>query len=287
MTINEPFVHLHVHTEFSLLDGAIRTDKMLQKSKSLGMEAVAVTDHGNMFSAVQFYDQAIKNDIKPLIGSEVYVAPGDRRDRTSIPGQPNAFHLVLLAMNDEGYRNLSQLVTTGYLEGFYYHPRIDMALLKKHNKGLIALSACLKGTVPYCISRGRIEDARKKALEMADIFDDGRFYLEVQANKLPEQIKLNRELKKLSQELNIPMVATNDCHYLNKEDAEAHDILLCIQTGKNIEDEKRLKFSANEFYFKTRQEMLEALPGFEEAINNTAEVACKQMVFAKQSHFIQ
>ncbi len=273
MTDNSPFVHLHVHTEFSLLDGAIRINKMLEKSKALGMKSVAVTDHGNMFSAVQFYDQAVKAGIKPLIGSEVYLAPGDRRDHSpSKFGGPNAFHLVLLAMNEEGYKNLSKLVTIGYLEGFYYHPRIDMEILKEYNGGLIALSACLKGTVPYAIGEGRIEKAIERTKEYLSIFDD-RFYLEVQANKLPQQIKLNSVLKEISKDLSIPMVGTNDCHYLNKEDAEAHDILLCIQTGKNIDDEKRLKFSSDEFYFKTREEMLEALPGFDDALTNTAMVA--------------
>ena len=272
MTDNSPFVHLHVHTEYSLLDGAIRTDKMLEKSKALGMEAVSITDHGNMFGAVEFYDQAVKAGINPVIGSEVYLAPGDRRDRSpSRDGSPNAYHMVLLVMNETGYKNLSKLVTLGHLEGFYYHPRVDMELLKEYNEGLIALSACLKGIVPYHIGAGRIETALEKAKELSTIFDD-RFYLEVQANKMPQQIKLNAVLKDISKDLSIPLVATNDCHYLNKEDAEAHDILLCIQTGKNIDDEKRLKFSSDEFYFKSRAEMAEALPGFEDALTNTAQV---------------
>ena len=287
MAYNAPFVHLHVHTEYSLLDGAIRTDKMLKKAKALGMEAVSITDHGNMFGAVQFYDQAVKMGIKPVIGSEVYLAPGDRRDRSpSTDGSPNAYHLVLLAMNEVGYKNLSKLVTLGHLEGFYYHPRIDMELLKKHNAGLIALSACLKGIVPYHISSGRMEKAVEKAKELSAIFDD-RFYLEVQANKLPAQIKLNTVLKEMSKDLSIPLVATNDCHYLNKEDAEAHDILLCIQTGKTIDDEKRLRFSSDEFYFKNREEMAEALPGFEDAIANTVQVAGRcnyQMEFGQYKY---
>ncbi|SPD72222.1 DNA polymerase III subunit alpha [uncultured Desulfobacterium sp.] len=268
-----PFVHLHVHTEYSLLDGAIRTDRMLKKAQALGMRAAAITDHGNMFGAIQFYDQATKADIKPIIGSELYVAPGDRRDRSpSHDGSPNAFHLVLLVMNEIGYKNLSKLVTLGHLEGFYYHPRVDMELLKEHNAGLIALSACLKGIIPHAILAGQIERAMEKTRQMASIFNE-RFYLEVQANKLPEQLIVNNALREIAGELSLPLVATNDCHYLNKEDAEAHDILLCIQTGKNIDDEKRLKFSADEFYFKSAQEMAEALPGFEDAIKTTAEVA--------------
>ncbi|MCP4681278.1 MAG: PHP domain-containing protein, partial [Desulfobacterales bacterium] len=182
MTDQTPFVHLHVHTEYSLLDGAIRIDKMLDKSLSLGMDAVAITDHGNMFGAVQFYDQAVKAGVKPIIGSEVYVAPRDRRDRApSADGSPNAFHLVLLVMNDEGYQNLSNLVTLGHLEGFYYRPRVDTELLKKYNRGLIAMSACLKGITPYHINAGRYDTGKKKAEELASIFED-RFYLEVQAN---------------------------------------------------------------------------------------------------------
>ena len=268
-----PFVHLHVHTEFSLLDGAIRINRMLNKARDLEMESAAITDHGNMFGIVQFYDQAVKKGIRPVIGCEVYVAPGNRRERSpSSDGSPNAYHLVLLVMNDQGYKNLSQLVTLGHLEGFYYRPRVDMELLKQHNSGLIALSACLKGNIPHLINRGRIEMAREKAREMAAIFDD-RFYLEIQANNLPEQKKINKVLGELSKDLSLPLVATNDCHYLNREDSESHDVLLCIQTGKSVDDEKRLKFSSDEFFFKTAEEMEKDLPEFKEAITNTAQVA--------------
>ncbi|MFZ0448609.1 MAG: DNA polymerase III subunit alpha [Desulfatiglandaceae bacterium] len=274
VTQDRPFVHLHVHTEFSLLDGAIRPKEMFQKALHLGMDSVAITDHGNMFGAVQFFDQAVKAGIKPIIGSEVYVAPGDRRDKSpSTDGYPNAFHLVLLATNEKGYRNLSQLVTRGHLEGFYYHPRVDMDLLKEYNEGLIALSACIKGVVPFLLNADRMELARKRAEEMTALFDNDRFYLEVQANNLPVQIKVNKMLRELSKDLSIPMVATNDCHYLNQADAEAHDVLLCIQTGKTLEDEKRLKFSSDEFFFKSREEMSRNLPGFEDALDNTAQIA--------------
>jgi len=268
------FAHLHVHTEFSLLDGAIRINRMLKKAASLGMEAVAITDHGNMFGAVEFYSQAIKAKIKPIIGCEVYMAPGSRKDKSPSPdGQPNAYHLVLLAMDETGYRNLSRLVTLGNLEGFYYHPRIDMEILRKYNAGLIALSACLKGHVPYFLSIGRVEDAKKHALELASIFDHDRFYLEVQANKMSEQAVVNRSLKELAQELSLPLVATNDCHYLNKEEAEAHDILLCIQTGKSVDDPNRLRFSTDEFYFKSGAEMALDLDEFPEALDNTLNIA--------------
>ena len=276
---DSPFVHLHVHTEYSLLDGAIRIDRMLDKVRDLGMNSVAITDHGNMFGVVHFYDQAVKAGIKPIIGCEIYVAPGDRRDRSPSPGGgPAAYHLTLLVMNEEGYKNLSRLVTLGHLEGFYYRPRVDMELLREYNHGLIALSGCLKGPVPYLVNTGQIESAREKAEEMASIFDNERFYLEVQANKLPDQKKVNRGLKEISHDLSIPLIGTNDCHYLNKEDAEAHDVLLCIQTGKSVDDEKRLKFSSDEFYFKSRPEMDEGLKGYEDALDNTVRVDRKSVV---------
>jgi len=216
-----PFVHLHVHTEFSLLDGAIRISEMLKKADNLGMDSVAITDHGNMFGAVEFYSKATEAGIKPIIGCETYIAPGSRKNKSpSTDGQPNAYHLVLLAMDETGYRNLSRLVTLGNLEGFYYHPRIDMELLKRYNEGLIALSACLKGHVPYSLKNGRVDKAKKYALELASIFDHDRFYLEIMANKMPEQIAVNKALKELAKDLSLPLIATNDCHYLNKEDAE-------------------------------------------------------------------
>ncbi len=276
MTHISPFVHLHVHTEYSLLDGAIRIKQMLDKAKRLGMDAVAITDHGNLFGAVRFFDQAANKGIKPILGCEIYVAPGHRQDRAPSPdGGPNAHHLILLVMNDEGYKNLSRLVTLGHLEGFYYHPRVDVELLREFNGGLIALSACLKGIVPYLINHGRIEEAKQKAVELASVFDKERFYLELQANNLPEQISVNGILKELSHELSIPLVATNDCHYLNREDSEAHDVLLCIQTGKSIDDPNRMKFSTNELFFKSRQEMESSLDGSgdTEALENTVEIA--------------
>ena len=290
MTDNSSFVNLHVHTEFSLLDGAIKMKNMMTKAKSLGMDSVAITDHGNIFGAVQLFEQAKNAGIRPILGSELYVAPGNRQDRS--PGnysQPNAFHLVLLAMNQTGYKNLSRLVTLGHTEGFYYHPRVDMELLQEYNEGLIALSACLKGVVPYHIHTGRIAEAKDKAKELAAIFDKDRFYLEVQANKMPEQLEINSVLKDFSDELSLPLVATNDCHYLNREDSEAHDALLCIQTGKTVEDEQRMKFPSDEFYFKSRQEMESSLGegDYIEALDNTADVARKcefDMEFGKYKY---
>jgi len=274
MAQNRFFVHLHVHTEYSLLDGAIRIPKMLEKAWSLGMDSVAITDHGNMFGAVQFFDQARKSGIKPILGCEVYLAPGDRRDRsTASNGGPSSYHLILLVMDDTGYKNLSRLVTLGHLEGFYYHPRIDMELLRELNSGLIALSACLKGPVAFPIREGKMDVARARAIELASIFDKDRFFVEVQANGMRDQEKVNEALKELAQELSLPMVATNDCHYLERKDSEAHDALLCIQTGKTVDDANRLRFPTDEFYFKSREEMEKGLPGFEEALDNTQLVA--------------
>ena len=289
MTNNSNFVNLHVHTEFSLLDGAITINKLLDKAKVMGMDSVAVTDHGNIFGAVQLFDKAEKAGIKPVLGCELYVAPGDRRDRSPArDGQPNAYHLILLVMNEKGYQNLSHLVTLGHLEGFYYHPRVDMEILKEYNEGLIALSACLKGIVPYYIGSNRTDVALEKAREFSSIFDKDRFYFEVQANLLPEQIKLNKVLKEFSSQLSIPLAATNDCHYLNRADAEAHDALLCIQTGKTVDDPKRLKFSNNEFFFKSRKEMEASLgEGYDEALGNTIDIAKRctyKMEFGKYKY---
>jgi len=274
LSTDSSFAHLHVHTEFSLLDGAIKITQLLSKAHQLGMDTIAITDHGNIFGAVQFFDRALKAGIHPILGCEIYVAPGDRRDRSQAPsGVPNAYHLILLVMNQDGYKNLSRLVTLGHLEGFYYHPRVDMELLRELNGGLIALSACLKGRIPHLINSGRVEEAKEAAREMASIFDRERFFLEIQANNLPEQIQVNAQLRDLATQLSIPLVATNDCHYLEKGDAEAHDALICIQTGKTIDDPKRMKFSSDEFYFKSRQEMERALPDYRNAIDNTLDIA--------------
>ena len=288
MAQNRSFVHLHVHTEYSLLDGAIRIPNMLEKARSLGMDSVAITDHGNIFGAVQFFDQAKKSGIKPILGCEVYLAPGDRRDKSSpTNGEPSSYHLILLVMNSTGYKNLSRLVTLGHLEGFYYHPRIDMQLLRELNSGLIALSACLKGPIAFAIREGKIDAARRWAEELASIFDNERFFLEVQANGMEDQQRVNGVLRDLAQELSLPLVATNDCHYLEREDAEAHDALLCIQTGKTVDDSNRMKFPTDEFYFKSREEMEASLPDLEEALRNTAWIASRcdfEMEFGKYKY---
>ena len=272
----ENFAHLHVHTEYSLLDGAIRIDRLLDRAAALGMDAVAVTDHGNIFGAVELFRESAKTNVKPILGCEVYVAPGSRKDRSApAEGGPIAYHLILLVMNQEGYVNLCRLVTLGHLEGFYYHPRLDMDLLREHHAGLIALSACLKGRIPYLLHANRVKEAKDSARELASIFDKDRFFIEIQANMLPEQTLVNQALRDLGRELSLPLVATNDCHYLRKDDAEAHDVLLCIQTGKTIDDTKRLRFSNDQFFFKSRAEMESSLGGVEwrEALDNTLEVA--------------
>jgi DNA polymerase III subunit alpha len=270
------FVHLHVHTEYSLLDGAIRIDRLFDRATALGMDSVAVTDHGNIFGAVELFRKSAKKAVKPILGCEIYVAPVHRKER-SAPGDggPIAHHLILLVMNRQGYVNLCRLVTLGHLEGFYYHPRVDMDLMREYNSGLIALSACLKGRIPYLIHTNRLKEARQHARELSSLFDDNRFYIEIQANMLPEQKVVNQELKALARELSIPLVATNDCHYLCKDDAEAHDTLLCIQTGKTIDDAKRLRFSNDQFFFKSRDEMAFSLGGaeWEESLDNTIEIA--------------
>jgi DNA polymerase-3 subunit alpha len=269
------FVHLHVHTQFSLLDGAIRLDRLFEKAKALAMPAVAITDHGNLFGIINFYQRAFKAGIKPIIGCEVYMAPKSRFDRESSGISESSRHLVLLAKNNQGYRNLIKLASLGFLEGFYYRPRIDKEILAQHSEGLIGLSACLHGEIPECIVRGDREAARAAALEYLRIFGEGNFYLEIMENGLPEQKTANEGLIALGKELSIPLVATNDCHYLNRDDAEAHDVLLCIQTGKTIEDADRMKLGTDQFYFRNPAEMKELFRYCPEAVENTVRIAEK------------
>jgi DNA polymerase-3 subunit alpha len=268
------FVSLHLHTEYSLLDGAIRIKELVERAKELRMPALAMTDHGNLFGAVEFYKQVTRAGIKPIIGCEVYVAPGSRTDRGGSEGKEEAsFHLILLARDNAGYRNLVTLVTKAYLEGFYYKPRIDMGLLEQYSGGLIGLSACLKGEIPYCLQRGMVDRARERALQFKHILGPDNFYIEIQENGLPEQTEANGKLIELARELHIGIVATNDCHYLKREDAKAHEVLLCIQTGKTMKDPTRMKFTTDEFYFKSPQEMKEAFKYIPEAVENTVRIA--------------
>jgi len=268
------FVHLHVHTEYSLLDGAIRIKDLLSRSKDLGMPAVAITDHGSMFGAATFYMAAMDMGIKPIIGCEVYVAPGDIDDVDAHKRKEKGggYHLVLLAKNRKGYQNLTKLVTTGYLEGFYYKPRVSKNLLKKHSEGLIALSACLAGEVPRKLMNEGLEEGVEMAKTYESIFP-GNFYLELQDNGIGKQTRLNELLIKCAEKTGLPMVATNDCHYLTAEDYEAHDTLLCIQTQTTVDAEKRFKMDTQELYFKTPEEMEKAFAHVPEAILNTQRIA--------------
>lgn len=264
------FVHLHIHTQYSLLDGAIRLPELMAKVKEYHMPAVAMTDHGNLFGVIEFYGMAKDFGIKPIIGCEVYLAPHGYRKKA---GKENLYHLVLLAENEKGYHNLLKLVSISHLEGFYYKPRIDKELLNEYHEGLIGLSACLRGEVPLFILKDNYEEAKRAAKDYEDILGKGNFYLELQDNGLEEQIKANEGLIKISDELCLPILATNDCHYLRSEDAEAHDILLCIQTGKNINDKNRLHFSTNQFYFKSKEEMINAFSNYPQATRNTMAIA--------------
>jgi len=268
------YVPLHLHTEYSLLDGAIRIKELVEQAVAYKMPAVAITDHGNLFGAVDFYRRATKAGLKPIIGCEVYIAPGSRFEkRTASDVEEASFHFILLAKDNSGYRNLVSLVTKAYTEGFYYKPRIDVDLLTQYSGGLIGLTSCLKGEVPYYLQRGMIDKAKEKALEYKHILGPENFYIEIQDNGLSEQEKVNRMLVELARELHIGVVATNDCHYMRKEDTKAHDILLCIQTGKTIKDKNRLHFNSDGFYFKSPEEMKNAFKDIPEAILNTRAIA--------------
>lgn len=271
------FVHTHVHTQFSLLDGACKIPELIALAKEYRMAAVAITDHGNMFGAVEFYSEAMKNGIKPIIGCEVYVSPGSRLDRSVAVNENKeaAYHLILLAKDEEGYRNLMKLVSAGYLEGFYYKPRVDKELLAKYSKGLIAQSACLQGEIPYLIVKGKQEEAKVVAAQYKEIFGNGNFYLELQKNLIPDQEIANAGLLKLARELEIPLVATGDVHYLRKKSARAHEGLLCIQTQATLNDPDHMKFSTDEFYFKSAEEFEGMFEDVPQAINSTIEIAEK------------
>ena len=266
------FVHLHLHTEYSLLDGACRLKNLARAAKDLGQDAIAITDHGSMFGAVDFYKELKKEGIKPIIGCEVYVAPRKLSDKT-YELDSEAYHLVLLCKNQEGYRNLIEMVSFGYTEGFYNKPRIDMDLLRQHSGGLIALSACIAGEIPQKLLQGDYQGAKELALEMEGLFGKDSFYLEVQDHGIPEQKNINGQLLRMAKETGIGLVATNDVHYIRKEDATLHDVLLCVQTAKTVEDENRMKFYSNEFYMKSYDEMEQLFAGFPDCLSNTQKIA--------------
>ena len=266
------FAHLHVHTEYSLLDGFSRVKKLIKRTKELGMKSVAITDHGNMFGVIDFYKEAKKAGIKPVIGCELYTAQRSLKDKD--PNFDKRYgHLILLAENMTGYQNLIKLVSISYVDGFYYKPRVDIEALREHSEGIICLSACLAGDVSNALMNRNYEKAKEIALTYNEIFGQGNFFLELQDHNLPEQKEVNASLVKLSKELNIPLVATNDVHYVDKEDSKAHDVLLCIQMGKTLNDPARMRFGTQEFYLKSREEMEELFPYALEALDNTEKIA--------------
>ncbi|MDP2895679.1 MAG: DNA polymerase III subunit alpha [bacterium] len=280
------FVHLHNHTEYSLLDGGCRIADLVGMAAKMGMPAVAITDHGNMHGVIDFYKAAREAGVKPIIGMEAYVAPQSRKDRRTHGVKDASFHLVLLAKDEEGYCNLIKLSTAAHLEGFYYKPRIDREILAEHRAGLIVLSACLKGEIPCLILKGEAEQAKRVALFYRDLFGED-FYLELHNHDIPEQQPVNVALAELAKDLSIPLVATNDVHYIKREDAEAHDVLLCIQTGNSVADEKRLKFATDQFYLRTPEEMARAFPHHPQALSNTLQIAEKcnlEIDFSKQHY---
>ncbi|NKB82752.1 MAG: DNA polymerase III subunit alpha [Nitrospirales bacterium] len=271
--MSSQFVHLHLHTQYSLLDGANKLGALVNQVQRFGQPAVAMTDHGNMFGAIEFYQKAQAQGVKPIIGCEAYMAPGSRRQRESLLAHNDYYHLILLAYNKTGYHNLMKLSSKAYLEGFYYKPRMDKELLEAHHEGLIALSGCLSGEVPYLIGRQDMEGAIRTADEYRSIFGKDHYYLEVQANGLDHQRIANRGLVEIHKKLGIPLVGTNDCHYLNKEDARPHEIMLCLQTGKTLKDANRMKFDTNQLYLKSTDEMVAEFIELPDAVMNTCRIA--------------
>ena len=267
------FTHLHVHTEYSLLDGSNKIKEYVDRVKALGMDSAAITDHGVMYGVIDFYRAARAAGINPILGCEVYVAPGSRFDRETGSGDDRYYHLVLLAENNQGYSNLMKIVSKGFVEGFYYKPRVDLSLLEKYHEGIIALSACLAGEVARFLTRGMYEDAKKAALRYQDIFGKGNFFLELQDHGIPEQQNVNQQLLKMHRETGIELVATNDVHYTLAEDAQPHDVLLCLQTGKKLADEDRMRYEGGQYYVKSPEEMERLFPYAPEALENTHKIA--------------
>ena len=267
------FTHLHVHTEYSLLDGSNKIKEYVKRLKELGMDSGAITDHGVMFGVIDFYKEAKAQGIKPILGCEVYVAPNSRFDKEVTGGEDRYYHLVLLAENNQGYSNLMKIVSRGFTEGYYYKPRVDMEVLNQFHEGIICLSACLAGEVQRDISKGLYDEAKKAALRYEACFGKGNYFLELQDHGIPEQKTVNAALVRMSKELDIPLVATNDIHYTYAEDAQAHDILLCIQTSKLVTDTNRMRYEGGQYYVKSELEMRQLFPYAQEALDNTAKIA--------------
>lgn len=279
------FTHLHVHTEYSLLDGSSKIKELLPRAKELGMNSLAITDHGVMYGVIDFYKKAKEVGIKPILGCEIYVAPGSRFDREQGRGEDRYYHLVLLAENNQGYKNLMKIVTRGFTEGYYYKPRVDYEVLEKYHEGIIALSACLAGEIPNKILKEDFDGARAAANKMRDIFGENNFFLELQDHGIRQQTQVNTSLIRLSRELGIPMVVTNDVHYIREEDAVPHDLLLCIQTGKKVSDQDRMRYEGGQYYLKSEEEMQKVFPYAREAMDNTHKIAerCNvEIVFGEQ-----
>ncbi len=284
------FVHLHLHTQFSLLDGANQIEPLIQQIKSFNQPAVAMTDHGNMFGAIEFYRKANEAGIKPIIGCEAYMAPGSRfAAKDSGLAHNDYYHLILLARNLTGYQNLINLVSKAYLEGFYYKPRMDKEILKEHHEGLIALSGCLSGEIPYLIGQKDMAGAMAVAGEFQEIFGKEHFYLEVQANGLDHQRVANSGLLEIAKKMDIPLAGTNDCHYLKKEDFRPHELMLCLQTGKTISDPNRMKFDTDQLYVKSTEEVSAAFIEFPNAVANTCRIAdnCDLQLALNKTHLPQ
>ena len=267
------FVHLHTHTEYSLLDGSNKIKEYVARVKELGMNAAAITDHGVMYGVIDFYKTALAQGIKPIIGCEVYVAPNSRFDREQTGGEDRYYHLILLAENDIGYHNLMKIVSAGFTDGFYYKPRVDFEILSKYHEGLIACSACLAGEVPRYIQKGLYDEAKKIAIRYRDCFGADNYFLELQDHGIPEQGTVNQALIRMSKETGIGLVATNDAHYTYAEDATAHDVLLCIQTGKKVQDEDRMRYEGGQYYVKSEEEMKTLFSYAIDAVENTQKIA--------------
>ena len=267
------FTHLHVHTEYSLLDGSSKIKEITSRAKELGMKSLAITDHGVMYGVIDFYKAAKEVGIKPILGCEVYVAPGSRFDKQPGESESRYYHLVLLAENNTGYKNLMKIVSRGFTEGFYYKPRVDYEVLEQFHEGIIAFSACLAGEVQRYLARGMYEAGCEAAKRYEGIFGKGNFFLELQDHGIPEQKYVNPQLIRMSQELGIDLVCTNDVHYTYAQDADAHDILLCIQTGKKVTDENRMRYDGGQYYLKSPEEMAELFPYVPQALENTCKIA--------------
>ena len=267
------FTHLHVHTEYSLLDGSSKIKEITKRAAELGMDSLAITDHGVMYGVIDFYKAAKEAGIKPILGCEVYVAPGSRFDKEAGSGEDKYNHLVLLAETNEGYKNLMKIVSRGFTEGFYYKPRVDKEVLLKYHEGIIALSACLAGEVQRYLTRGMYDMALDAALGYEKIFGKGNFFLELQDHGIPEQQYVNPQLLRMSKETGIELVCTNDVHYTYAQDADAHDILLCIQTGKKVTDENRMRYEGGQYYLKSPEEMSELFKYAPQALENTCKIA--------------